>query len=86
MFFSWNFLTQKDGSFHVNIIRKAVLTIRFTTQSIHLREKNIAGPTEANAYALLAREKDLRFSEDDVWGIPTQPFPSLVKRTVRESS
>ncbi len=43
--------------------------LRYRSQSIHLREKNIAGPTERSAmhmHCLARREGPAFFDEDDV--------------------
>ena len=60
----------RDRTFYLGLLKKAAVQTgcsctSFPAQSIHLREKNIAGPTErsedANASSKLA-EENLRFS------------------------
>ena len=84
MFFSGISSRKKDGSFYANKIRKAVLTIRFTTQSIHLREKQKQVRPRDQQCICIAKlaEKDLRFSMKMMFatdsGTKLQPFRTVI--------
>ena len=64
----------RDRTFYLGLLKKAAVQTgcsctSFPAQSIHLREKNIAGPTERSAmhmHCLARREGPAFFDEDDV--------------------